>query len=96
MIIDCTISFTYRVSDFTVSCVMDLYLEYVKTSVTSDCFQCQEIASLEAELRSRVQSMADRKYDIHRLDSQLAAVTASLREVSAVLLCMFMFAVALF
>ena len=96
MIIDFTISFTYRISDFTVGCVMDFNLEYMKTSVTSDCFQCQEIASLEAELRSRVQSMADRKYDIHRLDSQLAAVTASLQKVSAVLLCMFMFAVTLY
>jgi hypothetical protein len=96
MIIDFMVSFTCRLSDFTVGCVMDFHLEYVKTSVNSDCFQCQEIASLEAELRSRVQSMADRKYDIRRLDSQLAAVTASLQEVSAVLLCMFMFAVTLF
>jgi hypothetical protein len=96
VIVDFTISFTYRVYDFTVGCVMDFYLEYVKTSVTSDCFQCQEIASLEAELRSRVQSMADRKHDIHRLDSHLAAVTASLQKVSAVLLCMFMFTVTLF
>jgi len=75
---------------------MDFYLVCVKTSVTSDCFQCQEIASLEAELRSRVQSMADRKYDIHHLDSQLATVTASLQKVSALLLCMFMFTVTLF
>ena len=75
---------------------MDFYLEYVQTSVTSDCFQCQEVASLEAELRSRVQSMADRKNEIHRLDSQLAAVTFSLQKVSAVLLCVFMFAVTLF
>lgn len=96
MIIDCTMSFTYMISDFTVGCVMDFYLEYLKTSVTSDCLQCQEIATLEVELRSRVQSMADRKYDIHRLDSQLAAVTASLQEVSTVLLCMFMYAVTLF
>jgi hypothetical protein len=96
VIIDFTISFTYRVSDFTVGCVMDFYLEYEKTPVTSDCFQYQEITSLEAELRSREQSMADRKYDIHRLDSQLAAVTASLQEVSAILLCMFMFRVTLF
>jgi hypothetical protein len=69
-------------------------LEYVNISMTSVCFQCQEIASLEAELRSRVQSMADRQNDIHHLDSQLAAVTASLQKVSSVLF-IFMIAVTL-
>jgi hypothetical protein len=62
----------------------------------SDCFQCQEITSLEAELRSRVQCIADRKNDVHLLDSQLAVVTSSLQKVSAVLLCIFMLAVKLF
>jgi hypothetical protein len=71
-------------------------LEYVNISVTSVCFQCQEIASLEAELRSRVQFMADRQNDIHHLDAQLAAVTASLQKVSSVLLFIFMFAVTLY
>jgi hypothetical protein len=74
---------------------MHFYLEYMNTLVTSVCFQCQEIASLEAELRSRVQSMADRQNDIHHIDSQLAAVTASLKKVSSVLFCIFMFAVTL-
>ena len=84
MIIAFMICLTYGVSDFAVDCVMCFYHEYVQASVASDCFQYQEVASLEAELRSRVQSMAGRKNELHRLDSELAAVTTSLQKVSSV------------
>ncbi|PSN40524.1 Kinesin-like protein Klp98A [Blattella germanica] len=40
----------------------------------------QELASLEAELRSRVQSLTDRKNEVHRLDSELAHVTSALHK----------------
>jgi 3'-phosphoadenosine 5'-phosphosulfate sulfotransferase (PAPS reductase)/FAD synthetase len=79
-----------------VGCLIDFYLEYMQASVASECFQCQEVASLEAELRSRVQSLAGRKSDVLRLDSQLAVVTSSLQKVSVVLLRIFISAVKLF
>ncbi|XP_023721823.1 kinesin-like protein Klp98A isoform X2 [Cryptotermes secundus] len=40
---------------------------------------CQELMSLEAELRSRVQSVTDRKSEVRRLDSALATVTTTLQ-----------------
>jgi hypothetical protein len=46
--------------------------------------------SLEAELRSRVQSVSDRRSEVHRLDSALATVTTSLQNVSFVILSVFM------
>jgi hypothetical protein len=45
--------------------------------------------SLEAELRSRVQSITDKKSEVHRLDLALATVTTTLQNVSFVILSVF-------
>ncbi|KAJ9577313.1 hypothetical protein L9F63_006152 [Diploptera punctata] len=44
--------------------------DYVNKLITKNC---QELAALEAELRSRVQALTERKNEVQRLDSQLAS-----------------------
>ncbi|XP_069675474.1 kinesin-like protein Klp98A isoform X2 [Periplaneta americana] len=58
----------------------DVGSEAIKDLVST---HCQELASLEAELRTRVQSITEKKNEVHRLDLELAAVTNHLHKGAA-------------